>query len=694
MLVAAPAARAAFSAVPSPGTQAPIVGFAASKGAWIIGQAGVQGASLSRNHGQSWSAVTLPTGPSNTNASFAGISVGGDGAFYMAAAYPYASPSGTFGALLRVNPDDGVVTTVSTLPIMQANPRVSAPAFDAQGRAWIAWTPRDSSVLTLARIAGGAAVETYTGTTTPRWESNAEIQFRASGTWVSMGGEVFRVSGGTLVPRAQGMPSLEEGSLVITDRVSVDGGQSFYNTTRGAFAVEGDPTLLGDDSGIMRRYSPAMFAATAARWPLQAGGAPINRVIAMDGGFVALHDGWRQPLVTQSSFSLLWHPGPVADLPFATGPLSPLFTSWLTEANGFRAQAGLPPLVGDPAITAASENHSRYWAMNVPAAGMDVHSEYAGTPGYTGQSPSQRCAATGAFCVSEVSTSLTDAVGWWTSSVYHRFLTMAPTALYVGGGRAPGGPAIMNGGQTGGLLVGPVVFPRGTYNGPSTFSYEFPECESKPQVTDPLGPAVSVWVPGGTLSGFTLSPAGGQPLAACTMPGGSVLLPEDPLIPDTYTASVNWQPSAYTPSQTITWQFTSTSDPAAGGPSFFVFPAKAVTNPVTPPAAPSRCSASLKRVAAAVRKPASIAVRVRACGKATVTVGIYRLHPATARQRRAVTHKSFTMRVAATRTLRLTTRRLRTGRFALRATLKAAKPKKLNSSITILAPRRALARRR
>ncbi len=87
-------------------------------------------------------------------------------------------------------------------------------------------------------------------------------------------------------------------------------------------------------------------------------------------------------------------------------------------------------------------------------------------------------------------------------------------------------------------------------------------------------------------------------------------------------------------------------------------------------------------------------MRVRACGKATVTLGVYRLHPRTARQRRALAHKTFTMRVAGTRTLRLATRRLRTGRFALRATLKAAKPKRLSSRIAILAPRRSAGRAR
>ena len=131
--------------------------------------------------------------------------------------------------------------------------------------------------------------------------------------------------------------------------------------------------------------------------------------------------------------------GPAADLPFATGPLSALFTDWLTRANAFRAQAGLPPLLGDPAIGAASENHSRYWTLNVPTAGANVHSETPGTPGYTGQSPSARCMATGAACSSEVSSvadgrrGLVDLLG-----LPPLLATTAPTALSVGGGRVCG----------------------------------------------------------------------------------------------------------------------------------------------------------------------------------------------------------------------------------------------------------------
>ncbi len=324
----------------------------------------------------------------------------------------------------------------------------------------------NSSALTLARVAAGAAVETYTGTTTPRAYSTAEVQFRASGTWVSMGGEVFRLCRAATLVAGDARHALasRRGPLVITDRVSVDGGQSFYNTTRGAFAVEGDGTLLADDSGIMRRYSPSLFAATAARWPArrrvdQPGDRDGRR---LRGVARRVAPAARHAVVVQHCCGIA---GPAADLPFATGPLSALFTDWLTRGEhlsrpGRAAAAARRPAisaaVGEPLALLDAQRPDRRSRTSTPSS--------RAPPGTRASRPSARCMATGAACSSEVSTSLTDAVGWWTSSVYHRFLTMdADGALRSAAEGSPGSVAIMNGGHTGGLLVGPVMFPRGTY---------------------------------------------------------------------------------------------------------------------------------------------------------------------------------------------------------------------------------------
>jgi hypothetical protein len=239
------------------------------------------------------------------------------------------------------------------------------------------------------------------------------------------------------------------------------------------------------------------------------------------------------------------------------------------------------------------------------------------------------------------------------------------------------------------------MFPRGAYNGPLVAGGETPDpataCRaSGQQVTNPVGTPVSLWVPGGTVSNFQLTPAGGAPLRACTL-GRAVLVPDDALLPGTtYTASLLWQASTVLAAQPVTWTFTTAAVPPPPPPPP---PPPAMTPPpVAPPAIPRPgqpgCSPSLRRVAASVRRPKTIAVRVRACGSGVLTIGVYRLNPASAAQRRALTRRSVTIRASGSLIVRLGTRKLRTGRFALRVSLRAAKRATLRTTITILAARR------
>ncbi|MEJ7798645.1 MAG: hypothetical protein WKF42_09110 [Solirubrobacteraceae bacterium] len=131
-------------------------------------------------------------------------------------------------------------------------------------------------------------------------------------------------------------------------------------------------------------------------------------------------------------------------------------------------------------------------------------------------SPSARCAAAGgpASCGEIMySTGVANPIAAWGATVFHAGLFMDPTSLLVGGGQVAGGPAVMDSGEAGGLLVGPVVFPKGSYNGPLWLANEYPDpraaCQSSGQGS-PSGRPIFVWVPGGTLSGFTLTTAGGQ----------------------------------------------------------------------------------------------------------------------------------------------------------------------------------------
>ena len=705
------AAPGAFAPVTPPGSAQAVDGFAASQGAWLLGLSSsgsyARTARISRDRGQTWLDVALPAHPNGASGSFSGVVVGPDGAFYLALRYATALSPGVFGRLLRINPADATVSIVSTLPVPDGTGSLSAPGFDAQARPWVAWVPAGSPTLTVARIAGGAATDTHQAPAPTYASANGEVQFRVSGMWVRMGNTAYRLTGGALAAAPRGIPVLEEGSLMIgRTGLSLDGGQTFHNTAS-VFAVEGNPALLGSQNTVMRRYSPAMFSTTAQSWPNTS--PIINRVLPTNGGLVALADQWREPR-NGTGYRMLWHAGALTDQPFSTGPTSATFTTWLNQSNAFRAQAGLPPLVGDVAISTAAENHSRYWTLNTPSASVSWHSETPGTPGFTGASPSDRCGFAGApaFC-SEI---MLGSIPGWVTSASHRDLIMHPGSLLVGGGVVPGGPSVMDGGQAGNLLVGAVMFPRGAYSGPLQAGGESPDpataCRaSGQQVTAPLGTPVSLWVPGGTVSNFQLTPAGGAPLRSCTFSG--VLLPDDALLPaTTYTASLLWSASTVLAAQPVTWQFTTAPGPTPPPPPAVVPPPPPATvalpppvtppPPVAPPVIPptqasttptsSSCVPSLRRVAASVRRPGTIAVRVRTCGIGVVTIGIYRHKPATPAQRRALSRRSVSVREARTLIVRLGTRHLRTGRRALRVTLRAAKPKKLNTTITILAARR------
>jgi hypothetical protein len=153
-------------------------------------------------------------------------------------------------------------------------------------------------------------------------------------------------------------------------------------------------------------------------------------------------------------------------------------------ANRLRAEASLPPLVGDSLIARAAENHSRYWTLNPLSATGKLengpHGELPGTPGFTGEIMSARCAAVGAWCDAEVMHSgrlgPAGAAFDWAATAYHRPLLMSPASRYVGGGAVAGGPEVMDGlMQQSNLQIAPVGYPRGVYSGNRSFSGERPD---------------------------------------------------------------------------------------------------------------------------------------------------------------------------------------------------------------------------
>ena len=358
------------------------------------------------------------------------------------------------------------------------------------------------------------------------------------------------------------------------ERASWDGG-AHWGRAFLAFPVPrapglGMPRYLAVAGVLAERYSPALY-----------------RKSGLD-----LHDGivdTGAALVARDESQIYVSGAGLPSLPTAMGPLEADTQKLLARVNLLRADAGFLPLVGDPTISQASRNHSRYSLLNPEeTARGEPHSEIAGHPGFTGSTPAERCQAVGAECGGEVmfGPDARDPVGGWLASVYHRPLLGSPAAGVVGAGRVDGGHTVANADwrDTHNLIVAPIGFPNGRWRGESGFSGEWPDpvvhCRERGNpIQYPVGITVSLYLPGDELSTAQVTDIDVRVRGAGTLPGclinreqlyqgdvGHFVL-DDPLVPgQTYDVTARWTPEgdfqppggAFTPGPTLseTWSFT------------------------------------------------------------------------------------------------------------------------------------------
>lgn len=189
------------------------------------------------------------------------------------------------------------------------------------------------------------------------------------------------------------------------------------------------------------------------------------------------------------------------------------------RVNALRAQAGLAPIAADPAISQAAANHSTYWMLNSPPTELlGYHQETPDTPGFTGASPWERCAATGSYCTSEIMAPGADAeeaVNDWVATVYHSLPLADPEEALAGGAQAAGGPAVMDFGWVREFPEGwppraaltRYGYPNGVYDGDRGFWGEAPNpleacAELGLDYTYPVGTALTAWLPASATAHF------------------------------------------------------------------------------------------------------------------------------------------------------------------------------------------------
>lgn len=365
----------------------------------------------------------------------------------------------------------------------------------------------------------------------------------------------YRLNGGGAPVPAEAYPvTYVDGDLLFADpaRASWDGGDhwSYFD----ARVIErspglGMPRYLGlAGEPLLKRTSSFLFSRTGLELP--------------DGVFyTGIVDAGRA-LVVWSSDSVHVHEGSIPSLPLEIGVLQPDTRTMLARANTMRADAGLPPLVGDALVSQASRNHSQYSLLHPDAMdGLSAHNETPGMAGYTGYAGWDRCAAVGTECGSEVmySPGELDPVGGWLATVYHRPLPGSPEAGVVGAGRVEGGWSVMNGQAARHELVRPFGYPNGIWRGDEGFAGEVPDpavaCKRQGQPIEyPIGIAVSLYLPGewdseATVTRIRVRPRGSAAgLPGCLLsdfdsygnPVASLVL-DDPLVPgQAYDVEGDW----------------------------------------------------------------------------------------------------------------------------------------------------------
>lgn len=497
--------------------------FAGSGSAWLAVVTQTDGSyagELSTNAGQSWQPVALGGSPV-TN-----VSVGPDGAFYLT-----VQPGSQGQAEVQRVTGSGAVSTAATLTGLPSGGFVSAPAFDGSGNAWVAEAPNDGSQLTLTRVDGS---QSYSAT--PPTPGYPQLESIGGRIYVASGQNAYTVSGGSL--QLSPWPVWSAASDIVAENgISFDGGNTWVptggqssalGTAGGLTAVHGAGEYFNGNE-LIAPFSSRLLESTGLTGPVDTGGSPLAQDYwATSAGTVAA--GYGVP-----GYLAVW-PGAVPARPASRNgsPTDAGAQAAIARVNQYRSLVGLPPIGEDPLIDRAAFNHSHYWTLNGAVTGLALHDEISGKPGFTGQLPSDRCAAAGTTCGSEViypGLAGPAAVDGWVDTVFHRQAILDPTTTFGGYGIDPAAKlpmSVMDFDSDSDIqsLV-PVVYPVGTYLGPTAFDNgEVPDpvaqCNQDGQPL-PQHPSLPVTIspPVGAVLALRVidTSAGNAAVAGCAEPG-------------------------------------------------------------------------------------------------------------------------------------------------------------------------------
>jgi hypothetical protein len=118
---------------------------------------------------------------------------------------------------------------------------------------------------------------------------------------------------------------------------------------------------------------------------------------------------------------------------------NPEIVTALESINLYRSWLGIAPLTIDPKLQASSEGHANYYRLNYGdsnLAGMGLHQQTPGKPGFTGASMKDRATAAGyKGSVNEnvgLSGSMIWSTDWFIGTINHRLTLLDPRYTHIG----------------------------------------------------------------------------------------------------------------------------------------------------------------------------------------------------------------------------------------------------------------------
>ncbi len=269
-----------------------------------------------------------------------------------------------------------------------------------------------------------------------------------------------------------------------------------YNAVPDPMNLYGLPTSRVVDNGD--HYVIRLQRAVIQQWKVAVPWAGAGQVTVANGGEVGMEAGLFPAASLRAAAADRAQPPSRGD----ERPASPQRMA-LDLVNQYRALAGAAPLTLDDRLNKAAQAHADYYVRNYgdpSLAGMGLHAESPGRPGFTGVSMGDRAKAAGynGWAVDENIGLVGDPkrmIDWCLETVNHRWNLIHPSAANLGYGIATAPKVdVLDIGFSGSRpsVSLPTVYPGVGQTGVPTAAYINETPDPAPGVARPLGYPITV----------------------------------------------------------------------------------------------------------------------------------------------------------------------------------------------------------